>query len=86
MTVSGKVFDQGVLGLFGQEGAMRTSREPRRFKADGKRDRDEVKCSECGTKLARLKDHIQKEDSFVCASCYRIMVSADRAVGMEAFE
>jgi DNA-directed RNA polymerase subunit RPC12/RpoP len=54
--------------------------------AEGEGRKDEVRCSECGTKLITLKDHIQKEDSFVCASCYHSMVYGHRTVGMEVFE
>ena len=65
---------------------MRTSREPRPFMAEGEGGKDAVRCSECGTKLMSLKDHIQKEDSFVCASCYHSMVYGHRTVSMEVFE
>jgi hypothetical protein len=33
-----------------------------------------------------LKDHIQKEDSFVCASCYDSIILGHLTVGMEVFE
>jgi len=65
---------------------MRTSREPRPFMAEGEGGKDAVRCSECGTKLMSLKDHIQKEDSFVCASCYHSMVYGYRTASMEVFE
>ena len=65
---------------------MRTSREPRPSKEEGEGGKDEVRCSECGTKLMSSKDHIQKEDSFVCASCYHSMVFSHRTVGTEGFE
>jgi len=51
---------------------MKMSREPRPSVAEGEGVKDAVRCSECGTKLMTLKDHIQKEDSFVCASCYQV--------------
>ena len=54
--------------------------------AEGEGGKGQVRCSECGTKLRTLKDHIQKEDSFVCASCYHSMVYGHRTVGMEVFE
>jgi DNA-directed RNA polymerase subunit RPC12/RpoP len=75
-----------VFELFGQEGNMRASRERRQFMVEGEGGKDQVRCSECGTKLRTLKDHIQKEDSFVCASCYHSMVYGHRTVGMEVFE
>ena len=65
---------------------MRTSREPRPSMAEGEGGKDAVRCSECGTKLVSLKDHIQKEDSFVCASCYHSMVYGYRTASMEVFE
>jgi DNA-directed RNA polymerase subunit RPC12/RpoP len=65
---------------------MRTYREPRLSKEEGEEGKDEVRCPECGTKLMSSKDHIQKEDSFVCASCYHSMVYGHRTVGMEGFE
>ena len=75
-----------VFELFLQEDNMRTSREVRPSVAEGEGGKDQVRCSECGTKLRTLKDHIQKEDSFVCASCYHSMVYGHRTVGMEVFE
>jgi formylmethanofuran dehydrogenase subunit E len=65
---------------------MRASREPRPSMAEGEGGKDAVRCSECGTKLMSLKDHVQKEDSFVCASCYHSMVYGYRTVGMAVFE
>jgi len=65
---------------------MRASREPRPAVAAGKEGKDQVRCSECGRKLLTLNDHIQKEESFVCASCYHSMVYGHRTVGMEMFE
>lgn len=81
-----KVFCWTVLELFNQEGNMRASLEPRPSMAERERSKHEVRCSECGRKLLRLKDHVQKEDSFVCASCYQSMVYGHRTVGMEMFE
>jgi formylmethanofuran dehydrogenase subunit E len=81
-----KVFYWIVFELFLQEDHMRTSREVRPSMAEGGGGKDEVRCSECGTKLITLKDHIQKEDSFVCASCYYNMVYGHRTEGMEVFE
>jgi DNA-directed RNA polymerase subunit RPC12/RpoP len=75
-----------VFELFMQEGNMRASREGRQLMAEGEGGKDKVRCSECGRKLTKLKDHIQKEDSFVCASCYHSMVYGHRTVGMEMFE
>ncbi len=75
-----------VLRLFGQEGEMRTSRGRRPSKEEGGGGKDEVRCSECGTRLMSSKDHIQKEDSFVCASCYQRIVYGHRTVGMEVFD
>ena len=65
---------------------MRASREPRPAVAAGKEGKDQVRCSECGRKLLTLNNQIQKEDSFVCASCYHSMVYGPRTVGMEMFE
>lgn len=65
---------------------MTTSREPRPSIGQGEGCRDKVRCSECGTKLMTFRDHIQKEDSFVCASCYQTMVYGHRTIGMEVFE
>lgn len=65
---------------------MRASREATPFMTEGEEGKDEVRCSECGAKLMTLKDHIQKEDSFVCSSCYSSIVYGHRIVGMEVFE
>jgi formylmethanofuran dehydrogenase subunit E len=65
---------------------MRTSGETRPSVAKVEGGNHSVRCSECGSKLMTFKDHIQKEDSFVCASCYYSMVYGHRTVGMEAFE
>ena len=65
---------------------MRTSKEPRPFVAEGEGAKHKERCSECGTILMALKDHIQKEDSFVCVSCYQSMVYGHRTLGMEVFE
>ena len=54
--------------------------------AESEGGKDGVRCSECGTKLMASKDQIQKEDSFVCASCYHRMVYGHRTVGVEVFE
>ena len=75
-----------VFELFMREGNMRASRERRQLMAKGEGGKDKVRCSECGRVLMTLKDHIQKEDSFVCASCYHSMVYGHRTVGMEMFE
>ena len=80
------VFYWIVFELFGGEGNMKMSREPRLPVAEGEGVKDAVRCSECGTKLISSKDHIQKEDSFVCASCYQSMVYVHRTVGMEVFD
>ena len=85
MTVE-SVFYWIVFEIFGWEDNMKTSREPRPCVAEGEGGKDAVRCSECGTKLMSLKDHIQKEDSFVCASCYQSMVYVHRTVGVEVFE
>jgi DNA-directed RNA polymerase subunit RPC12/RpoP len=81
-----EVFYWIVFELFLLEDNMRASREPRQSMAEGEGSKDEVRCSECGTKLLTLKDQIQKEDSFVCASCYHNMVYGHHTVGMEVFE
>lgn len=65
---------------------MRTSKETRSFMTESEGSEHRARCSECGTKLMTLKDHIQKEDSFVCPSCYQSMVYGHRSVGMEVFE
>jgi len=65
---------------------MRAPREPVPSMAKGEGGKHDVRCSQCGGKLMTLKDHIQKEDSFVCASCYHSMVYGHRTVGMEVFE
>ena len=75
-----------VFELFMQERNMRASRERRQLMAEGEGGKEKVRCSECGRKLMTLKDHIQKEDSFVCASCYQSMVYGHRTVGMEMLE
>jgi DNA-directed RNA polymerase subunit RPC12/RpoP len=54
--------------------------------AERERGKDEVRCSECGTRLISVKDHIQKDDSFLCTSCYHGMVYGPRNVGLEVFE
>ena len=65
---------------------MMTSREPMPSMAEGEGGKDEVRCSECTSRLTTSKDRIQKGDSFVCASCYRIMVCGHRTEGMEMFD
>ena len=80
------VFWWSVFELFREEDNMGTSREPRPFMAEGEGGKHEARCSECGTKLMTLKDHIEKEDSFVCASCYQSMVYGHRTVGREVFD
>jgi protein-arginine kinase activator protein McsA len=81
-----RVFYWIVFEPFGQEDNMKASREGRSSMAEREGGKDKLRCSECGTKLMSLKDHIQKGDSFVCASCYQSMVSGHRTVGMEVFE
>jgi hypothetical protein len=36
--------------------------------------------------VKQKKEHIQNEDSFVCASCYQSMVFGLRTVGLEVSE
>jgi hypothetical protein len=85
-----KTVEKGVLSdsfeLFWQEDEMRAPREPVPSIAGGGGGKHDVRCSECGRKLMTLKDHIQKEDSFVCASCYHNMVYGHHTVGIEVFE
>ena len=65
---------------------MRASSEPGPSVEEREESKHEVRCSECGRKLFKLKDNVQKEDSFVCASCYHSMLYGHRTVGMEMFE
>jgi len=65
---------------------MSISSEPRSSMVKGEGVKDPVRCSECGVMLLTLKDHIQKEDSFVCASCYQSMIYGHRTAGIEPVE
>ena len=65
---------------------MWTRREPKPSKEEGEGGKGAVRCSECGAILISSRDHIQKEDSFVCASCYHNIVYGHRTVGMEVFD
>jgi DNA-directed RNA polymerase subunit RPC12/RpoP len=65
---------------------MKTSREPKPSGEEGEKNKDEMRCSECGTRLMSPKDHVQREDSVVCTSCYHSIVYGHRTVGMEVFD
>jgi formylmethanofuran dehydrogenase subunit E len=66
-----------------QEGNMRSAKDQMESKAAKALGREEVRCSQCGTKLKAFKDQIETEDSIICSFCYQSMVFHHRAPGIE---
>jgi formylmethanofuran dehydrogenase subunit E len=65
---------------------MRAPKHSKPSMTEREHGKDEMRCSECGARLMTLKDHIQKEDCFMCAPCYHSLVYGYRTIGVEVCE